>query len=871
MPKLRSFFNRARRDRELRHELQAFVDDLAARNISRGMTPEAARRAALLETGGVQQVRELTREQWFGSTIDTLLRDVRYGCRTIARAPGFALVVITTLALVIGANATVFSVLHAVLWRPLPYPDADRLVVLDADGPGQSYSGVSHAEIIDLRVEPRLFDGVAYIVGVEAHVNVGGEMERVAAVSASDDALPLLGAMPLALGRPLQEKLDGGLNTTIRSIVISDALWERRLGRDPAVIGRHIEVNNIDAEIVGVLRSDFRLFLPATVFAPEVVDVWFPIGFEDDRRNRGPITIARLADGVTFDAAQARLETLSKRFVDDYPSDYANGGLRLFARPVQDALTADVARALWVLAAAVAFVLVIGCVNVGNLMLARARAREREIALRRALGAGQLRLLRQYFTEAMVLSLIGAAAGFAIAHAGVAVVEWLRPTHLPRQSTIEITWQVAVFVALVGIAASVVFAVMPILVWRRDTHESLRAGRIAAQSLAMRRMQRALVVAEVALSIIPLVAAGLMMRSFVNLVNAPIGLSTERIVSAKVGYSYQAFREVPDKWRLHQQIIDRVRALPGVLDASAGGPIPFDDWQQTRGYARAGEPFTGARASIQGVLPGYLRVIGTRLLAGRDFNADDIEQQQPVVIIDQRIAEQLWPEGAVGEQLAYHRGGRALLLEVIGVSQPVRVTRVRDDSLPHLFLPYHLMAVDQGLVIKTDQSAAAIGPLVKQTVETLGTRRPVHSIRPLQSYIEASMGDTRFMTLILAGFALASILLTAIGLYGTLSYLSSQRTQEFGIRVALGASASRVLATVASEGVRLAAIGAAIGFAGAAATIRTLQGLLYNVTPFDGITLLSAAAAVAVTALVSSTYPAWRAAKVDPTRALRTE
>ena len=832
MPKRRSLFNRAERDRDL---------------------------------------RELAREQWFGAACETLIRDLRDGVRSIARAPGVALVVIATLALVIAANATVFSVIHAVLWRPLPYPDGDRLVVLDADARGQATVGMAHAEIIDLRAEAQLFDGIAYIVGVDAHVDVDGEMERVPAVSASDDALHLLGAVPMALGRPLREQRDGGLNSTIRSVVISDALWERRLRRDPNVIGRHIEVNNIDAEIVGVLRKDFRLFLPAGVYAPEIVDVWFPIGFENDRRNRGPITIARLANGVTLAAAQTRLDAIAGRFVRDYPRDYANGGLRLFAQPVQDALTADVARALWVLAGAVAFVLLIGCVNVGNLMLARARARDKEMAVRRALGAGTLRLLRQHFTEAAVLSLLAAAVGFALAYGGVALVEWLRPAHLPRQSTIRVTGEAAAFTASLAVIVSIVFAVVPVLWTRRDTPDALRAGRVAAQGAGMRRTQRTLVVAEIALSIVPLVAAGLMLRSFANLVNAPVGFVTDGIVSAKVAYNLRAYPQVADKWRLYQAVIDRVRQIPGVQDVSAGGPVPLTEWQQTRAYARQGEALSDSRAAITSVLPGYLRVSGTRLRAGREFTADDIEQQRSVVIVDERIARQLWPEGAVGRQLAYQRGTGFMLLEVIGVSEPVRVTRVRDDALPHLFIPFHLFTVEQALVIKTSASASAIGPVVKDAVEALGTRRPVYDIRPMQSYVEASMGDTRFLMLVLAGFALTSILLAAVGLYGTLSYLTSQRTQEFGIRVALGASGSRLLAAVATEGLWLAMIGAAAGLAGAAAATGALRGLLYNVTPFDGVTLLAATGAVAATALIASTYPAWRAAKVDPATALRAE
>ena len=862
--------DRAKREVDLHDELDAYVEDLTARNRARGMTPAEARRAALVETGGLQQVREMTQDTWRGAATETLVRDARYGLRLIARAPGFAFVVVTTLALVIGANATVFSVMHAVLWRPLPYPAPNRLVVVDADWGGIRGAGISGGEAIDLAAERDLFEDLAHLVPVDAHVTVDGEMERVPAISASDGALHLLGATP-ALGRALDATRDccNALGQ-IRAVVISHALWERLLGSNPSAIGRHIEVNNIDVEIVGVLPPGFRLFLPPNTPTPEVVDVWFPRGFEEDRRGRGQVAIARLASGVSLETAQARLDTLAQRFVQDHAADYAKGGLRLFATPLHEVMTAEVRRALWVLAGAVAFVLMIGCVNVGNLMLARGRARAREIAVRRALGAGQVRLARQLFTEAAVLSLLGAAAGFALAHAGVTLIEWLGPAHLPRQSTIWVTGEVALFTAIVGAMVSVAFALLPVAGSRHDGYEALRAGRLAVQGAGMRRMQRSMVVAEVALSIVPLVAAGLMLRSFVNLTNAPIGFSPDQLVSAKVAHHHRSFPEFADKWRLHREAVERVQQIPGVLDVSAGGPVPFDDWQQTRGYGRDGEPLTGARASIQSVLPGYLRAMGTRLVAGREFTDDDLQGQRQVVIIDERIARQLWPEGAVGKILSYDRG-KPTPLEVIGVSETLRVTRVRDDSLPHLFIPYHLYQVEQGLVIRTRLSAEAIGPAVKQAIESLGTRRPVYNIRPMEQYVSASMGDTRFMTLVLTGFAIASIALAAIGLYGTLSYLTSQRTQEFGIRMALGASASRVVSGVAREGLLLAAVGAAIGFTAAIATSRVLRGLLYNVSPWDITTLVAAAVVIVITALVAAGHPAWRASRVDPTDALRAE
>ncbi len=341
-------------------------------------------------------------------------------------------------------------------------------------------------------------------------------------------------------------------------------------------------------------------------------------------------------------------------------------------------------------------------------------------------------------------------------------------------------------------------------------------------------------------------------------------------MSAKVAYSLRAFPTTADRWRLHRAILDRVGDVPGVADVSAGGPPPFDDWLPTRLYGREGETTLQSRATIQSVLPGYLRVTRTHLLAGREFTDDDIEQQRPVVVIDARMAEQLWPEGgAVGKRLAYGPGRSPRLLEVIGVTEPVHAVKVRHDSLPHFFVPYHLFAVEQALVVRTSATATAIGPAVKQAIESLGTRRSVYDIRPLQAYADASKADTRFMMLVLAGFGIAAIGLAAVGLYGTLAYLTSLRTQEFGVRMALGASPWQVLRAVAAEGIVLAATGGVLGFAGAFATTGALQGMLYNVTPFDSVTLTAVVVLVCATALVASIHPAWRASRTNPMHVLR--
>ncbi len=629
------------------------------------------------------------------------------------------------------------------------------------------------------------------------------------------------------------------------------------VGGDPSIIGRHVDINNLNVRVVGVLRPDFRVFMPPSATLPEVVDVWFPRPVDKDRRSRGQATVARLKPGVPVEEAQARLDVLSARLTADYARDYVEGPLRIFVRPLQDQLTAQVRPALLVLAGAVGFVLLIGCVNVGNLMLARARVRAPEMAVRRALGAGRGRLIRQLTTETTILVLVGASVGFALAYVGVSLIEWMRPVHLPRQSQITLNGTVALFTAGVSILVSLLCGLLPVAnTAGKSELEPLQTGRSSVQRSGARRLQRALVIAEVALSIVPLVAAGLMLRTFVNLENAPIGLDPSGLVTGKVAVSRRAFSDQKQLLALHRDAFDRVAQIPGVEAVAAGGPMPFDGYSFTRTYGHITDPqpFT-SRTTFQSVFPGYLGITHTRLRAGRDFTMDDLVNERPVVIIDERMANQLWPSGAIGQRLGVSRGRSFVSLKVIGVTNPVRVTKVRDDGMPHMFVPYHFQTIEMALVVRTRESAATIAPAIKRAVESLGTRRPVYDIRPMQSYVDRSIGDTRFTMLVLVGFAGAALLLAAVGLYGTLAYLTSQRTQEFGVRMALGASSARILRSVASEGLLLTTVGSVLGLIGALAVSAVLRDLLYGVAPNDVATLVSVITVVALVALIAASHP----------------
>lgn len=430
---------------------------------------------------------------------------------------------------------------------------------------------------------------------------------------------------------------------------------------------------------------------------------------------------------------------------------------------------------------------------------------------------------------------------------------------------------VVVYAVALSAATSLVVGLLPALKTTASQRpQALGATRSQTPAPATRRLQHGLMVAEVALSIVPLVGAGLMIRTFLNLVYAPIGFDASNLLTAKVPFSFRELSDASHRWAFYREAMERVRELPDVEAVSAAYPLPFAPL--TRRYGRDGDEGTPVSlGTTQTIMPGYLRIAQITLLAGRDFTVQDLDVARPVVIIDRRIARQLWPEGALGKRLVMQQGRDREVLEVIGVTNAVRMSGIDDESTPHFFVPYHVYDVEMSLVIKTRQSAEAIGPVIKRTIEPLRTGRAVFDIRPMSEYVADSMSDTRFTMLALMGFASAALLLTGVGLYGTLAYLISQRTRELGVRMALGASVGRILVMVLREGAVLTVLGASIGLFGALAVTAMLRSLLYNVEPFDGVTLLGSAAAVALVAVLAAAHPAWRATRIDPNLALRSE
>src|SRR5580658_2996067 len=583
--KIKRLFGNSLRRRQaedsLDAELRAYVEDLTCRNIAKGLSREEARRQAFVEADGLESIKEGVREAWLGNGIETTVQDVRYACRSLLRSPGFTAVVIATLALGIGSNLTMFSLMRAVLWRPLPYPETNRIVTIQVDARNRHDTGATMGEVFDLRERSRSFEQVSMFNTAEANLEYQGEMEHVTSASVSDDFLPLLGARP-ALGRTLDSRIDEGKDQVL-AVVISGELWRRRFFADPGVIGTVVRINNLDMQITGVLAPGFRLFFGDS----EQIDVWFPSHIAPTRQFRGIPVGARLRPGVTLDQANAELETLAAQFEREFPDFYSGvkgwqaspadsgTGARVhFTARLHDEMTRDARPALFLLSGAVGFVLLIACVNVANLMLARGSARQRELEIRRALGAGRIRIVRQLLTESLVLAVASAAIGLLSARFALEAIGRMSSSHIPFQSRIGMDAPVGLFAVGLSVIASMLFGLLP--AWRLasgNTGHPLRAGRSETAGSGARSLQRTLVVVEVALSIVPLACGGLMLRSFLNLLNAPLGFNPANVVTAQVPFSFKRYPQMEQQWALLREVLDRVRALPGVESVSAARPL----------------------------------------------------------------------------------------------------------------------------------------------------------------------------------------------------------------------------------------------------------------------------------------------------------
>jgi len=818
-----------------------------------------------------------------------LFHDIRYSLRTLRKSPGFAAVVILTLALGIGANTAIFSIVDGVLLRPLPFQQPERLVRIidDVPGAGLHNIGMSVPELRDLQERSGIFDGVSAELSADMNITGVGHPERGELLGVSPNYFSVLG-VSAQIGRVFgpQDKAEGFSET----VVISDGFWRRVFGGNPAVLGQRIRLDNDAYTIVGVAPAGFRH--PGKTVATDV-DVWAATGFAADpfpppKRTNNVLqgAIGRLRPGLSMAQAQARLDSFTAHMRQQFPNEYRpEQRLTIRLEPLKDSLTGDVRPMLLALLAAVAMMLLIGCANIANLLLVRAAGRQREIALRQSLGATRGRLARQMLTDSLLLAILAGAVGVAAAAWSLQLLLYLVPSKLPRLAEIAIDGRVLLFAFGVSVITGVLFGLAPAFqVSGFDLAAFLKEGaRGSTVGRGQRRASAALMTAEFAVCLMLMTGAGLMVRSFWKLAQVDPGFNPQNTLVARVWLPVpndpktNPYPKVEDETRLVREVLQRVQALPGVTSASMSTAVPL---------SRGGTPATvtvedraaraGGRtlAEINCVSPDYFRTLGTPLYRGRFFNESDQTGSQMNVLVDRTTANQFWPgESPLGKRvrLGGPQSTNAWAV-VVGLVGDIRHDAIDTASAPHIYYSiYQLNSPTLGVEVRSASDPARLGEIVRREIQAVDPNLPVFGIRTFSSMVSDSMMPHRFSAQLMGAFALLALILAAVGIYGMLAYRVGQRTREIGVRMALGAKAGSVVRLVIAEGMQPIAAGMAIGLAGSLVLGRLLAQLVYGVSTSDPLVLAAVAFFLLLVALFASFIPAWQATRIDPMLALRTD
>ena len=803
----------------------------------------------------------------------TLIQDLRYGLRMLAKNPGFTAVAVLTLALGIGANTAIFGVVNAVLLRPLPYKDPQRLVVIwetEPSGPGDLFPDTS-PDFADWRKQNSVFEGLAAASGDGAALTGVSEPLQLDGWQVAPEIFPLLGVQPL-LGRTFSSN-ETGHN---RVVILSYGLWQRAFGGDRSIVGKKITMDGEAHDVVGVM--------PATFKFPQVwghrADFWRPIIFDKpawkkDRGNHWFWVLGRMKNGVTLERARADMETVSGRLAVQYPM--TNTGVIAKVVGLREQSTKNVKAALLVLFAAVGFLLLITCANVANLLLAKAVARQREIAIRLAVGSGRLRLIRQLLTESVLLFLVGGAAGLLVGTWALRLLMHAAPeAYLPGTAEVHLDGWVFLFTFLVAFAAGALAGLIPaIQASRPDLHDALKES---ARNVVTphRRSRRLLTAGEIALALVMLTGAGLSIRSLVRLLGVQVGFDPQNVLTARIALPDSRYPKPAQVTAFYQQLLERIRALPGVRSASFTSNLPLEGGTNgtviIEGQPAPKNMWSSPLVESDTVMPGYFQTLRIPLLRGRDFTAQDTEDKPQVAIINASMARFFWPnQDPLGKRFSQDKD-KPKWITVVGVVGDVREYGLDEPTAPEAYFPqsqnnrtYTTMVVRTATPPLTELSAVA------QAVHDLDSQLPVFGSRELSQVVSESSEPQRFVALVLGLFAGLALVLASVGIYGVISYSVMQRTHELGVRMALGAGRGDVLRMVLSEGFRLALYGVSAGLVGAFALTRLMSSLLYDVRPTDPFTFVSVSLTLGAVALLATLIPARRATKVDPMVALRYE
>jgi predicted permease len=814
--------------------------------------------------------------------MQTLIQDLRYGARTMMKNPGLTLVIVLSLAIGIGANTALFSVTNTLLLKPLPYEHPERLAILWLRSPGIGIpqDWPSPGQYHDIRTQNHVFDETAIAIGGGYTLSGLSKAMKVDGIEASSSLLPMLGVKPM-LGRifTADEDHPGKPDT----VVLTYGLWQQAFGGDPNLVGHSITLDDKPRTVVGILPREFRLsheVIPAIggidkaqIFMPLPMDAKEELDYGPEDYN----VLARLKPGVTFAQAQADISIIAARLREEKHRDRT---FTISVVPLTEQVVGDVKGAVLILLGAVALVLLIACTNVANLLLSRATGRQKEIAMRTALGAGRGRLVMQLLTESVLLSLLGGLAGMAVSAVSLYVVEKIHPGNIPRLDELGMDWRVLAFTLAISILTGIVFGLAPALrASRVDLNSALKAGGRSSSSGGLRvrrdKLRGALVIAELALSLTLLAGAGLLIRSFVRLLSVPPGFNPHGVISMEVAASGSKYKDHAQRTQFYDNLADRVRSLPGVTGYGAVSVLPLTPsigWggMQIEGYVPPKDA-PELQVDKRSATPDYFRTMEIPLIAGRFFTAADTDKSQPAVLIDEKMANRFWPHGdAVGRRI--RQGDKEPWMTIVGVVGVVKQYGLDIDTKMVTYFPHAVWGNREMFVTaRTTGDPAALANSIVDQVHAIDGDVPVFDIATMEQRVYDSVARQRFAMTMLGAFAGFAMILAAIGVYGVMSFLVTQGTSDIAIRMALGAQRTTILSLVMQQGMGLALIGIAAGVVGALSLTHLMSSLLFGVSATDPLTFAGVAILLTAAALAACYFPARRAMRVEPMVALRYE
>jgi putative ABC transport system permease protein len=872
---LNNLIRRRRIDRDLEEEVRAYEALLEEEKMREGMKHTDARRAARMEMGGPEQVKEEVRAARAGVWLETLWRDIRFGVRSLRKSPGFTAVAVLTLALGIGANSAIFSVIDAVILRPLPYRQPEQLVTLfESKSPNDQPSrfAVSPGDFLDWRSQSKVFDQIGAVMFPGYNLTGTDRPERLAGANVSAEMLHLVGLQPF-LGRGIESADDRP--GAVPVVMISHSLWLRRFSGDPNILGKSIRMGTVSYSVIGILPPDLQFPVPN-------LDVWVPLEqaiSANDMRFRSAQYLdvfARLKSGITLDQAREDVNRIAASLKRAYPNTTSGAGAVIL--PMQDDLVADIRPGLLILMVATGFVLLIACANVANLMLVRAAGRQKEMSVRLALGAGKYRLARQMLTESLLLAITGGGAGLLVANWARQALLALRPASLPLYNGIGTDARVLLFTLGISLATGIFFGLVPALrVAHSDLNIALRAAsRAVTSSAGAHRLRNIFVAAEIAVSLVLLIGAGLLIRSFLDLRGNNLGFRMDHTVTARISIPPDKYTEGPQVVGFYDRLMQSVRKVPGVEAAGMVSALPLGGRFSDAALDIVGRPPSAGPAMNAALIRyadgQYFGVLGINMLRGRGIEDRDGPNSQRVAVISESMARRFWPQGnPVGEHLKIYMGIDQRPWEVVGVVNDVRFA-IASEPEPTIYLPYGQYPYRfMVLTVRTHTDPKTMIESIGGAARAIDPDQPLSQIRTLNELMVRVLVPWRFSMTLFGAFAALALVLAAAGIYGVISYTVGQRTREIGIRMTLGARRGDVLRMILRQGMGVVLEGIAVGLVVAFYLTRFMVTQLYGVRPTDAVTFVTIPVILTVVALAASYIPARRATKVDPIIALRYE